>query len=228
MGYSDLFSFYRSKEWEGLRRQITLERVDAQGDLICEGCKKVIIHPYDAICHHVEELNESNVHDTTVALNPANIQVVCHRCHNRIHDRWQGGKGSGSRHIYIVWGSPCAGKREYVDRSAGKHDLIIDIDRLYEAMNLGNRGAVKGNVLATYRALIDMVKTRNGKWRSVWIVRTLPLQIDRESLMREVGGAELVHIDTDHDACLIEAHRRGGEWVDWVEQYWSRYQSPDC
>ena len=228
MTYHDLFSFYRSKEWESLRRQITLERINAEGDLLCEHCHKPIIHAYDAICHHVQELDEGNVHDTMIALNPNNIQVVCHRCHNKIHDRWQGGKPTGTRHIYIVYGSPCAGKRAFVDDSAGKHDLIIDIDRLYEAMSVdGNRAATKANVLSVYRYLIDQVRTRNGRWKTAWIIRTLPLNIDRESLQREVGGGELIHIDTGFDECLERAKNRGGDWVEWVEQYWSRFQPPE-
>lgn len=224
MGYSDLFSFYRSREWETLRKAITTERLDDKGDLICEECKKIIIHPYDAICHHKIELDESNVHDANISLNPANIMVVCHRCHNKIHDRWQGGSG-GTRHIYIVHGSPCAGKSNFVQENAGKHDLIIDIDRLYDAMSTGQyRGAVKTNVLNTYRSLIDMVRTRNGKWRMAWIVRTLPYQIDRERMVKEVGGGELIHIDTPHDECVIEARKRGGDWLEWVKEYWDRFQ----
>lgn len=224
MGYNDLFSFYRSKEWESLRKQITLERVDGNGDLLCEYCKKPIVRMYDAICHHKIELNENNVHDALISLNPENIMVVHHRCHNIIHDRFQGGNG-GTRHVYVVHGSPCAGKGHYVRENAGKNDLIIDIDRLYDAMGVdGNRGAVKSNVLGVYRSLIDMVKTRNGRWKTAWIVRTLPLNIDRESMQRELGGAELIHIDTPMDECLLEAERRGREWVDWTKQYWKRYQ----
>lgn len=228
MAYTDLFSFYRSREWEGLRKRITLSRVDEYGDLRCEHCNKVLLKPYDAICHHVVELTEENVHDAGIALNEDNIQVICHRCHNKVHDRWQGGKPTGTRHIYVVWGSPCAGKSQYVRDSAGDGDLIIDIDRLYEAMSVGNnRMGIKVNVLGVYRSLMDMVKTRNGRWRSAWIVRTLPLNIDRESILRELGGAELIHIDTDRDACLVEAKARGGEWVEWVEKYWDRYQEPE-
>ena len=29
MGHTDLFSFHRSKEWEGLRQSILMERLDA-------------------------------------------------------------------------------------------------------------------------------------------------------------------------------------------------------
>lgn len=228
MPYTDLFSFYRSREWESLRKQITLSRIDEQGDLCCEHCKKPIIHAYDAICHHVQELDEANVHDPSIALNPENIQVICHRCHNKAHDRWCGSRPSGTRHIYVVWGSPCAGKRAYVEQSAGKHDLIIDIDALYDALGVnGERGAVKANVMGAYRSLIDMVRTRNGRWRSAWILRTLPLSIDRESIVREIGGGELIHIDTPKEECLLEAKRRGGDWVEWTEKYWERFQGPE-
>lgn len=224
--YSDLFSFYRSKEWEALRKTITLERVDQNGDLLCEYCHKPIIHPYDAVCHHKVELDETNVHDATIALNPDNIMVVHHRCHNKIHDRFQGARQSGTRHIYCVWGSPCAGKAQYVADNAGRTDLIIDIDRLYDAMSTGEyRGAVKSNVMAVYRSLVDMVRTRNGRWRTAWIVRTLPLQIDRDMMVRDLG-CEMIHIDTPKGECLDEAKKRGGDWVQWTEEFWSRYQ-PD-
>lgn len=225
MGYTDLFSFYRSKEWESLRQIITTERVNDQGDLICEYCNQAIVRPYDAICHHVQELNEINVHDATVSLNPENIQIVHHRCHNKIHDRWQGGRVSGTRHVYVVWGSPCAGKSEYVQANASRYDLVIDIDRLFESLGVdGNRSAVKTNVMTIYRTLIDMVKTRNGRWRTAWIVRTLPYQIDRERMQKEIGGAELIHIDTDQDTCMTIAKDRGGDWEEWVEEYWKKYQ----
>lgn len=226
MSYTDIFSFYRSPEWETLRRNITLARVDSNGDLLCEHCHLPIVKQYDAICHHITALDESNVHDATIALNPDNIQVVHARCHNKIHERW--GFQSSTRHINIVWGSPCAGKRAYVDGCAAKGDLIVDIDGLYGALGVGgDRTAVKTNVLSLYRALVDQVRTRNGRWRTAWIIRTLPFKIDRDNVSRELGGGELIHIDTDHDTCLMEAKRRGGDWVEWVETYWDRFQSPD-
>lgn len=221
--YSDLFSFYRSKEWEALRSMITLERVNASGDLLCEHCGKPIVHPYDAICHHKIELTETNVNDPNIALNPDNIMIVHHRCHNQIHERF--GYRSMTRHIYVVWGSPCAGKAQYVKENAGKGDIVIDIDALYDAIGVqGNRSAVKGNVMQLYRSLVDMVRTRNGRWRRAWIIRTLPLQIDRDMIVRDLGGGELIHIDTDMSTCMNEAGKRGGDWVDWTKQFWDRYQ----
>lgn len=226
MAYTDLFSFYRSKEWESLRRIITSERVNHTGDLVCEACGKVLLHPYEAICHHVQELTEVNVHDANISLNPDNIQVLCHGCHNKVHERW--GYTSRAKKIYVVWGSPCAGKTKYVMDSAGDNDLIVDMDRLYTAMSTdAHRGSIKGNVLSIYRSLVDQIRTRNGRWRCAWVVRTLPLNIDRERIIKELGGGELVHIDTPEEECMEEAQKRGGDWVKWTEEYWNRFQEPD-
>jgi len=56
----NLFSFYRSKEWEALRTRLMLEPVDSNGDVICEHCGKPITVAYDCIAHHVTELTEAN------------------------------------------------------------------------------------------------------------------------------------------------------------------------
>lgn len=47
---------------------------------ICERCGKPA-----TICHHKTYLNESNVHDPEIALNPANLEALCIDCHNAEH-----------------------------------------------------------------------------------------------------------------------------------------------
>ena len=221
--YTDLWSFYRSKEWETFRRTLMLERVDENGDILCAECGKPILRPYDCIGHHVKELTEENVLDCNVALNPDNVVLLHHACHNKVHDRFG---WSAGRHIYIVWGSPCAGKEDYVRRVAGPDDLIVSIDRLYKAIGGSRSNRLLGNVMNTYRYLLDMIRTRNGRWRNAWIIRDLPLSVDRERILTEVGGGELIYVDTSKEDCLIEAERRGKEWVGWVEDYWKRFMPP--
>lgn len=226
MSYTGLSDFYTSKEWTSFRKVYLGERLAKDGELICDHCGKVILHPYEAILHHKIELDAVNVFNPDIALNPDNIMLVCPNSHNQIHQRWS--YADRSKYVKVVWGSPCAGKRAFVDESAGPKDLIIDMDRLYEAMTTNeDRGAVKGNVLSIYHTLIDMVRTRNGRWRTAWIVRTLPLKVDRDNILREIGGAELIHIDTPMDECMTEAQNRGGDWPDWVKQFWERYQPPE-
>lgn len=222
MSYNDLFSFYRSSEWQSLRTRVCLERTNENGDLICEHCGKPILRPYDAICHHKQELTEETVQDASIALNPDNIAVIHFKCHNAVHERYS----SYAKHVYIVWGSPCAGKREFVKQNAGPHDLIIDIDSIYEAVNLTRSGRVYSNVMQIYNTLIDMVKTRNGKWINAWIIRTLPLAIDREMIVKQCNGGELIHIDTPKEICLGVAKTRGREWEKFVNDWWARYIPP--
>lgn len=218
--FNSLFSFYRSKEWEDLRSVLRMERVDSSGDIICGHCGRPIVNRYDCIAHHVIPLTESNVNNYDISLNPANIELVHHSCHNDIHNRF----GSYTRHIYIVYGSPCSGKSTYVNRAALQDDLIIDIDRIYEAMCNGRSNRLYPNVMAVYRQLIDMVKTRNGQWVNAWIVRGFPLKGERERLAKELN-AELVFIDTDRQTCLDRSRLKGKDYYRHVDDWWEKFQA---
>lgn len=215
----NLSTFYRSKEWEQLRQQIILERLSPSGDTIDEVTGKPIVNKYDVILHHKIPLTESNVNDYSISLNPDNIQIVSHKTHNKIHNRF----GSYTRHVYIVWGSPCAGKSTYVDSVALKDDLIIDIDRIYSAVNNARSNRLYDNVMAVYRLLIDAVQTRNGRWVNAFIVRTFPLKGERERLAASLG-AELVHIDTPQEVCLERALQRAEGYDKIVEDFWRKFQ----
>lgn len=214
-----LSTFYRSPEWVKLRVGLMLERVDQNGDVVCEYCGKAIVKAYDCIAHHKTPLTEANVNDYSISLNPANIMLVHHKCHNIIHNRF----GTYTRHVYIVYGSPCSGKTTFVNERALKDDLIIDIDRIYEAINNGRSNRLYDNVMQVYRLLIDMVKTRNGKWVNAFIVRGFPLQGERERLAAMLD-AELIYIDTDKETCLERAYKRAPEYDKFVLDWWQKFQ----
>lgn len=214
-----LSKFYRSPEWEALRKSLMLERVDANGDVVCEHCHKPIVKAYDCIGHHKEPLTEGNVNNYDVSLNPDNVALVHHKCHNEIHNRF----GTYTRHIYIVYGSPCSGKTTFVNERALKDDLIIDIDRIFEAINNGRSNRLYDNVMQVYRLLVDMVKTRNGKWVNAYIIRGFPLKGERERLAAMLD-AELVYIDTDKETCLERAYKRAPDYNKFVLDWWSKFQ----
>lgn len=220
MTYTNLFTFYRSSEWEQFRKALLAERLERDGEIIDDVTGKPIVKAYDVILHHVTPLTEQNVFDADIALNPDNIQVVSHRTHNEIHNRF----GSWQRHIYIVYGSPCSGKSTWVDSVATKDDLIIDIDRIYNAINNHRGNRVYTNVMALYRSLIDMVKTRNGTWNNVFIVRGFPLRGERERLAQQLD-AELIHIDTDKETCLERSYEKAPDYHKHVEDWWNKYQA---
>lgn len=214
-----LSNFYKSTEWETLRKSLMLERVDANGDVICEHCGKPIVKAYDCIAHHKTPLTEGNVNNYDVSLNAENIMLVHHKCHNEIHNRF----GAWTRHIYIVYGSPCSGKSTFVNENALKDDLIIDIDRIFDCINNQRSNRLYENVMQVYRALIDMVRTRNGKWVNAFIIRGFPVKGERERLAAMLD-AELVYIDTDEQTCLERAHKRAPDYDKFVLDWWKKYQ----
>ena len=63
-----LSTFYRSKSWQSLLRKIKSDRVNAEGDIICEYCGKPIVKKFDCIGHHKIHLTPQNVNDVNVSL----------------------------------------------------------------------------------------------------------------------------------------------------------------
>lgn len=222
MSFTNLFQFYRSKEWERLRDSIKLERINDNGDLVCEHCGNPIVNAYDAICHHVTPLTEANVNDYDVSLNADNIKVVHHRCHNEIHKRF----GSYTRHVYIVYGAPCSGKSTYVKNNCLEDDLIIDIDKIYQMISNSDEhiksGRLKDIAFKIQRELIDMVKCRYGKWINAWIIGGYPLSNERERVAASLG-AELIYIEASKELCLARANERSHEYKQFIDEWFTKY-----
>lgn len=216
-------NFYQSKNWINLISCIKLERQNAKGEIICEFCGKPIIKKYDCIAHHKEELNELNVHDATVALNPENIMLLHHKCHNHIH-----GKATRQKQVYLVWGSPCAGKTTWVANNMSEGDLIVDIDRIWQCVSgqaeyiKPNR--LKRNVFAVRDLLIEQVKTRVGQWNNAYIVGGYPYISERERLIKQLG-ARSIYIDVTKEECLrhlkdAQDGRDKEKWKEYIEEWW--------
>lgn len=218
-----LYDFYRSKEWCKLLVTLKLERVNERGELICEYCGKPIVKAYDCIGHHKTELTEENYRDANISLNPDNIMLIHHKCHNVIHNKLQHSR----RSVYIVYGSPLSGKRDYVSDVAIEGDLIVDIDRVWSC--IGGRNARLNSVAFGVRDyLLDCVKYRRGKWLNAYIIGSFPLISERERLARELG-AELVYIDITKEDCLRRLYESDldiKEYTEYIDSWWSKYTPP--
>lgn len=232
-----LQSFYKSKEWEKFRAIIISERTDDDGFVICAQCGKPIIHKYDLIVHHKTELTEGNVADVMVALNPDNVECVHFRCHNKLHDRWQGGNGGwrpAAKKVYIVYGAPCAGKSTWVSEVAAVGDLVVDLDSIWQCVSGLERyekpEALKSVVFELRDKLYDLVKYRSGKWTNAFVITGGARSGDRERLMSRVGADELIFIDTAQDECLKRLEKRGlkgkkhDEWINFINEWFESYQ----
>ena len=224
----DLSSFYHGKEWRKLVEAIRIERVNEDGQLICEYCGKPIVRKYDAIGHHKVELTEENVNDFEVSLNPDNVVMVHHACHNRIHDKL----GYSRREVYLVYGPPRAGKTTWVRENMTEGDLVVDMDNVWECVSMCDRYVkpkrLNAVVFKVRDVLIDAVKYRLGRWHNAYVIGGYPLSSERERLCRELGARE-VFIDATMEECIQRAEGMEGEnaedWKKFIAEWFERYHA---
>ena len=224
----DLSSFYHGKEWRKLVEAIRIERVNEDGQLICEYCGKPIVRKYDAIGHHKVELTEENVNDFEVSLNPDNVVMVHHACHNRIHDKL----GYSRREVYLVYGPPRAGKTTWVRENMTEGDLVVDMDNVWECVSMCDRymkpKRLNAVVFKVRDVLIDAVKYRLGRWHNAYVIGGYPLSSERERLCRELGARE-VFIDATMEECIQRAEGMEGEsaedWKKFIVEWFERYHA---
>jgi len=223
---NSLHQFYRSPQWENFRRVITNERINENGVIICEHCGKPIVKAYDMILHHVIELTEENYTDANISLNPDNIQLVHHKCHNIIHNKLY----SGNRQVFIVYGSPLSGKSSYVSEVMTEGDLVIDMDSIWQCVS-GQPRYVKPQrlrsvVFAVRDNLLESVKYRRGKWLNAYVIGGYPFQAERERLVDTLGARE-VFIDTPYEECVKRLmaceDRDRKEWEKYIGDWWLQY-----
>lgn len=226
--YNDLFSFYRSSEWKNLLKVLKIERLNDEGEIICEYCGKPIVKAYDIIGHHKTELTEDNVKDANVALNPNNVVFVHHRCHNLIHEKL----GYSTRQVFLVYGAALSGKSTWVSDNMQTGDLIIDMNLLWKAVSGGDEkpNRLKAVVFKMRDTLLDAVKYRLGRWENAYIVGGYPLQAERERICREMGARE-VFIDATKQECLARAEAFEDEekkknYQGFIEEWFARYSPP--
>ncbi len=222
-----LYNFYRSKEWESFIRYLRMERVNDEGFIICEHCGKPIIRAYDCIAHHIIELTEENYRDSNISLNPENIMLIHHRCHNLIHNKL----GYSQRQVYIVYGSPLSGKSSYVAEAMAEGDLIIDLDNIWQCVSGCPRyikpNRLKSVVFSVRDNLIESVKYRRGKWLNCYVIGGYPFKAERERLIDSLGARE-IYIDTPKEVCMqrLEACEDGrdkSEWVKYINDWWAQH-----
>lgn len=215
-----MVSFYKSKEWQGLRKVILAERGTQ-----CEDCKKYILNSKEAHLHHRIALNYSNVTDYNISLNPNNILVLCRDCHDKTHKRF----GSYKKEVYLVYGPPLSGKKTYVKEHMERGDLVIDMDSLYKAVSFleefNKPNVLYNNVRTIHNTLIDNARTRFGKWNAVWVIGGYADRYKREKLKNDLG-AEIVFCDIGKEECLnrlkmVDDYRKDfiEEWEGYIEKW---------
>jgi hypothetical protein len=222
-GKYNLQTFYSCKDWIKLLTVIKIERTNEDGQIICEHCGKAIVNKYDCIGHHMIFLTEDNVNDVEISLNPKLIQLVHHRCHNKIHNKL----GYVKKEIFLVYGSPLSGKTSWVKENAEEGDLIISMDNIWECISGQARyihpGKLNQVAFGVRDYLMDSVKVRRGKWNNAYIIGGFPLISERERIVRELGARE-IYIESDKETCLAKADDlKLSEYKKFIEDWWRRF-----
>lgn len=228
--YNTLSEFYTGDEWRDFRAVVIAERMRGDGLVYDEVTGKPIIKAGDIILHHKTELTLDNVNDANITLNPKNIQIVSFRTHNAIHNRY----GRWTRHIYLVYGCPLAGKKSFVQERAGIHDLTVDIDDIYACISNNplyvKSGRLTDNMFMVRRCLLDQIKTRYGKWVNAFIIggKEYAYKGARERFCREYG-AEPIYIDCTQEEAhlrlqLVQDNRDKTEYAKYIDEWFNAYQ----
>jgi hypothetical protein len=222
--YAVLKSFYASEKWINFRLGLINERGTK-----CSRCGERIAKSKDLIGHHKVELTPENVQDRMISLNPDLVDLVCFDCHNKEHNRF-GHKTV--RQVYLVYGPPMSGKKSYVEASISRGDIVVDMDRLYEAITMlpsyDKPDQLFSNVIGIHNQLIDNIKTRYGKWNNAWVIGGYADKYKREKLANDLG-AEIIFCDMSKEECLrrlsIDQDRRyrQDEWKEYIDKWFEQY-----
>lgn len=226
---ANLSWFYTGRAWAEFMTVLKMQRTNERGEIICEYCGKPITKKYDCIGHHKIELTEQNVNDVSIALNPDNIALLHHVCHNRIHNKL----GYKPRNVYLIYGAPCSGKNTYVSEIAERGDLIIDMDNIWQCIS-GQQRYIKPPCLndiafSVRDTLLEGVKYRRGRWLNCYIIGGYPLISERERICKELG-ARPIFIEATEEECLSRLGvcndgRNINDWKAFVKKWFENFSA---
>ena len=216
-------TFYNSKAWKDFRQSQIIAN-----NYTCRKCgKNFLFDSSNLIGHHKIELTSENINNPNITLNPANVEIICADCHNAEHKR---GGYNTRRQVFLVYGAPCSGKSTFVNQTAERGDLIVDLNRIRSAIGIGtNDGdkALSGVVFAMRDALLEQVKLRAGGWQSAFVVGGYPRKFERERLAARLG-AELVFCDVSKEEAKLRAavkyKQLADVWQKFIDKWFDDFQ----
>lgn len=230
--FTTLSQFYNSNEWRSFRLMLIQQRTSSiDGVLYSEHSGKPLIKSYDIVLHHIKPLTMQNVNDYAISLNPDNILICSQSEHNEIHARFG---YVTERKVYYVYGAPCSGKTTFVNSVKGNSDLVIDMDNIWQCITGGQRyekpNALKANAFAVRDLLLEMVKTRAGKWERCYVIDGGARKGDRTRKIA-LYGAEAIFIDVDKETCLKRLYgdcnrteEQKKQWTQYINDWFLDYQ----
>ena len=208
-------------------RQLRMILIVKRGAM-CEHCNQVFDDTSQLVAHHKIELTADNINNPNITLNADNIGILCIKCHNIESNRF----AVKSHQIYLVYGAPLSGKTTAVRQMMKRGDMVIDIDRLWQAISLcpvyDKPNNLKFNIFAVHNLLIDNIKTRYGKFNDAYIIGGYANKFERERMASELG-ASMLYCESTREECkerlFADEQRQSvkAEWAGYIDSWFDKY-----
>lgn len=244
--YKSTYDFYRGEDWANCKAQVLQKRMKSDGSIICEHCGKPILKGFNPnannnsgaiVFHHKIYLNNYNVNDASISINPDNIAIVHWNCHNQIHERFgfSGGNNIPEKKVYLITGASCSGKTTFVKDRIQTNDIVLDIDDIWQMVSGQERytkpNSLKPIIFKIRDELKELIQRGTGTWRNAFIIESLPSKQDRE---READrykafNVEIITMDATKEECLQRLHNNPSgrdvkAYEGYINDYYSRFK----
>lgn len=108
------------------------------------------------------------------------------------------------KHVYLITGSPGAGKSTYAKKHAGPNDIVFDLDEVVKSLG-GDYHEEEDTyltvALAMRDAAISEIGKRHGHWENAYFITASSDRQEIDHLAMDLD-AEEVSIDTPYDKCI--------------------------
>lgn len=209
---------YNSTRWRKLREQVLY------GNPFCVRCMDVGLLEPATVCDHVIPIEQGGeIWDIN------NLQGLCKSCHNS-----KSGKEAHEKYtkIYVVHGAPCSGKTTKVKQAVRSGDLVIDIDKIFEALSFQDLykkdKTLVGMVLDVRDFILFKLREPN-KIKRCWLITTANNQSKIDALTKGLNVVEQFHVIADKSTCEKYLQQDGTRKDKYVHQSnIDRYFGDDC
>ena len=240
--YSTLASFYAGDDWSECKAAVLSKRIKG-GAIYCEHCGEIILKDFNPrernnagamVFHHKRPLlTVADANNAAISINENNIAILHWQCHNIVHNRFTGQNTQPEQKVYLITGAPCSGKTTFARERMQAGDVIVDIDDIWQQIS-GQPRYVKPNslkpiVFKTRDEQEEQVRIRSGTWRNAFIIKSLPLPMER-TRAAERFGAELITLETTKEECLERLRKKPNgrnvaDYEKFINNYFDMYRA---
>lgn len=122
--------------------------------------------------------------------------------------------------MHVICGAPCSGKTTYIKKHAKPGQLIVDADRIAEAIGSGVSHCSKGVCLdAALRVRDTLIEYAKQSQADSWIIHTKPSKSQMKDYQRH--GADIVVLDPGIEVCKRRAAQRPEGTIEQIEKWYT-------